>query len=253
MKVISLGLGVQSTALYLLSVSGMLEKADCAIFSDLGAEREATYQNLRLLLAQNFPIPIIVTFNDLYFALVQQRNSTGQRLASIPAFSESGGMLRRQCTHEYKIKPIQREIRKLHGLRPHQRMKPTEIWLGISTDEADRMKPSRDFNIVNRFPLLELGMSRSDCARIVEKQGLNPVKSSCVFCPYQSDHQWKALRDQPEDWQKALDVDTAIRDMSRRGMKDRMYLHRSKIPLERVDFEKQGELFTEECSGYCFL
>ena len=38
-----------------------------------------------------------------------------------------------------------------------------ELWLGISTDEAIRMKPSRDRWIQNRYPLIEAGMSRRDC------------------------------------------------------------------------------------------
>ena len=46
MKVISLGLGVQSTALYLMSSSGAVERADYAIFSDPGAEHPKTYELL---------------------------------------------------------------------------------------------------------------------------------------------------------------------------------------------------------------
>ena len=38
--------------------------------------------------------------------------------------------------------PVIKTTRKLHGLKPRKRMKPTEMWLGISTDEIERMKDS---------------------------------------------------------------------------------------------------------------
>ena len=45
LKVISLGLGVQSTAVYLMSSMGYkLPRADCAIFSDPQAEHYKTYE-----------------------------------------------------------------------------------------------------------------------------------------------------------------------------------------------------------------
>lgn len=253
MKVISLGLGVQSTALYLLSATGRFERADYAIFSDLGAERKQTYENLRILQGMELPIPIIVTENNLYRDILNQRTSTGHRFVSIPAFTIKGGMLWRQCTNEYKIRPVQREVRKLFGLRRGQRMRPVEIWLGISVDEADRMKPSPDYNVTNRFPLIELGLSRRDCAEILKEFGVPAAKSSCVFCPYQADASWKEIMSDPDSKEKALAADEAIRDMTARGIDDQVFLHVSRKPLKDVDFDKQGELFSEECSGYCFL
>ena len=38
MRIISLGLGVQSTAMYLMSSLGYIDRADYAIFADPGAE-----------------------------------------------------------------------------------------------------------------------------------------------------------------------------------------------------------------------
>ena len=80
---------------------------------------------------------------------------------------QGDGIGRRQCTTNYKIRPIRRRIRELLGLRPRQRVPAgttVELWLGISTDEAMRMKDSRDRWMTNRYPLIEAGMSRSDCA-----------------------------------------------------------------------------------------
>jgi hypothetical protein len=47
-------------------------------------------------------------------------------------------------------------------------------------------------------------------------------------------------------------VDKAIRDSSKRGSKDKMYLHRSLIPLKRIEFADQQELFMCE-EGFCGL
>ena len=55
-------------------------------------------------------------------------------------------MGRRQCTEHYKVRPIRRKIRELIGLRKRQRIPSgatIELWLGISTDEAIRMRTSR--------------------------------------------------------------------------------------------------------------
>ena len=113
MKIISLGLGVQSTALYMMSSLGRIDRADHAIFADPGAELPQTYQILEYLTdwaKYNDGIPIHVTDErNLYKDLLNQKK--GKRLASIPAFTESGGMVQRQCTGEYKINTVKKRIR----------------------------------------------------------------------------------------------------------------------------------------------
>jgi hypothetical protein len=69
------------------------------------------------------------------------------------------GMLRRQCTSDYKIQPIKKKLRELCniGYKKHfPKDKYIEQWIGISTDEIQRMKPSRDPYILNRHPLIEI-------------------------------------------------------------------------------------------------
>ena len=150
MKVISLGLGVQSTAMYLMSSLGHIERADYAIFADPGAEHPKTYDMLEWLLAWRFlnkGIPIYVEKKNLLRDTMRGTNSLGKKFVTIPAFSESGGMVQRQCTGEYKIWTVKDKVRELQGLKPRQRMKPCEMWLGITMDEASRMKESRMYNI----------------------------------------------------------------------------------------------------------
>ena len=258
MKVISLGLGVQSTALYFLSSIKMIKRADHAVFADPGAELPRTYEILEMLQEWakcNDGIPIhVVNKKNLLQDILKKQNSTGQRWASIPAFSETGGMVRRQCTSEYKIQPVIKKVRELHGLKPRQRMPKTEMWLGITLDEIQRMKESQLPRIDYTYPLIDQRMSRADCIKVFERFSFpTPPKSSCTFCPYHSDKNWKDIKDNhPKEWQQCVEVDHAIRDSSKRGLKDKMYLHRSLIPLERIEFADQQELFMCE-EGFCGL
>lgn len=91
-RILSLGLGVQSTALYYMSSMGELPRVDYAIFADLGKEKKKTIQYLKYLQdwqQENNGIPIIVIRKkNLYKDLLNSENSTGQRFSSIPAFTK---------------------------------------------------------------------------------------------------------------------------------------------------------------------
>ena len=111
LKIIALGLGMQSTALYLMSSKGIINRADYAIFSDPGAELPDTYQllkDLQIWQKRNNGIEIIVTKSDLYNDILS--DDIKKRDASIPAhvrnLEDQGGMLKRQCTSHYKIEPV---------------------------------------------------------------------------------------------------------------------------------------------------
>jgi hypothetical protein len=139
-------------------------------------------------------------------------------------------------------------------------------WIGISTDEAGRARKSDDESIIRRYPLLELGLSREDCKKIITDAGMKPVKSRCYFCPYIGD--WDAFRvDHPEAYEKAVILDRTIRDSTRAGVSNPVYLRRDCIPMDGVltDLEKgalqvlweadawEDQGFEEECEGICGL
>ena len=150
-----------------------------------------------------------------------------------------------------KVAPIRR------WLQANRNKQPVELWLGISTDEALRMKPSDVKYITNRWPLIELGMSRHDCKLWLEVHGLEiPPKSACVFCPFHNQAAWHELKISGNgDWEKAVEIDRAIRKT--RPPYD-LFVHPARIPLEEVDvrnLEDRGQLrlWDEECDGYCGL
>lgn len=255
LRVLSLGAGVQSTTLALMIARGEIEPVDCAIFADTGWEPRAVYDHLERLKSM-LPFPVHhVTAGDIRADAIAKTNSTGQRFASIPWFTLSPGgkmgMGRRQCTAEYKLRPLQRKVVELMGgKRPKG---GCEMLIGISQDEAWRMKPSRVQYIVNTFPLIERGMTRQDCLRwTAERQLPKPPKSSCIGCPFHSDDQWRALT--PDEMADAVEVDRAIRNQP--TMRAQQFMHRSLKPLDQVDLstaEERGQLnmFINDCEGMC--
>lgn len=258
MKILSLGAGVQSTTLALMAAAGELgEMPDAAIFADTGWEPKHVYDHLdrleKVLPFQLYRVSQGSLRKDIEGAL----NSTGQRFAAIPWFIKlpdgSPAMGRRQCTAEYKLRPIQRKVVELHnGKRPKS---GTEMWIGISTDEAIRMKPSRVQYIVNRWPLIERRMNRNDCKKWLERNGWDAPKSSCIGCPFHSNHHWRELKQNyPDEWADAVAVDELIR--TQRGIGKQQFIHRSLKPLDEVDLRSdaelgQGDLFGNECEGMC--
>ncbi|MFH1555304.1 MAG: hypothetical protein ABII76_10625 [Pseudomonadota bacterium] len=293
LRILSLGAGVQSTTLALMAAHGEIGPLPhCAIFADTAWEPRAVYDHLAWLMSGTvLPFPVhVVTAGNLREDLLD--GARGLRWASIPAFTrtvtpagapiavygedEDGediqigerilatdrvdvGMIRRQCTSEYKIVPIRRKVRELAGLTGrHSPVHPVvEQWIGISLDEVIRMKPSREAWQVNRWPLIERRMTRWDCLRWLDRHGYpTPPKSSCIGCPFHSDAMWRTLRDHnAEDWRDAVAVDHAIRT-GMRGMRAELYLHRSAVPLEQADLSNdtdrgQRDLFGNECEGLC--
>ncbi|WP_255789379.1 hypothetical protein [Mycobacteroides abscessus] len=167
----------------------------------------------------------------------------GTRLATP---TERHGMGRRQCTSEYKLKPIKVKVRELLGY-PHPTPVPRDVfaeqWIGFSTDEIHRVRDRLDVNYSRpRYPLLELGMSRKDCQRWLERAGWgHTAKSACIGCPFHGNAQWRELRDNhPEQWADAVDFDRRIRKggASANPLDGEAFLHRSRVPLDLAPIDR---------------
>lgn len=266
-RILSLGAGVQSSTLALMIAHGEIEPVDAAIFADTQWEPKPVYDWLNWLESEiqrlPHPFPIHrVTEGSLRENVLTKQNTTGGRFASVPwhMLTEAGDrvMGRRQCTAEYKLKPLRRKQRELVGLAKGQRTKKilAEVLIGISTDEVMRVKPNRDKFAKNAWPLIDKGMSRWDCLQWMQRKGYpSPPKSSCIGCPFHSDTEWRAIKADPESWADAVFLDEVIRE-PKRGLKSRQFMHRSCVPLSDVDFSTaedhgQTNLFNNECEGMC--
>lgn len=267
LRAISLGAGVQSSAMYLMAATGVLTpRPNVAIFADTQSEPPWVYEHLDFL-ERNFGhlIPIHRATSGSLEKNLYWGGEGRKGFAQIPAFlkgAERDGIGRRQCTFQYKIRPIERACRELLGLKKGQRAAGryrVEQWIGISTDEAHRAKPSDVRWIERRYPLLfDHPMRRGECLQWVEKNGFpKPKKSSCFFCPYHHDREWLDLkRNAPELWERACQIDDDLRSgkmESAQEMKGEQYLHAARVPLRVVALknENQTDLWGNECEGVC--
>lgn len=261
LRLLSLGAGIQSTALALLSAEGKLPRVDGAVFADTGWEPREVYNHLgrldSVLTEAGIPVHRVSVGNIRDDAL-----NPAHRFASMPLYVKNldggDGMIRRQCTSEYKLKPIKEMTRHLLGAPVGTRVKKglwAETWVGISTDERDRALLD-DTGALKRgdvsyqrltYPFIEtLGWSRADCITYLTARGWGATpKSACIGCPFHSQRQWRKLRDEhPDEWADAVDFDRAIRAGSARATENgkpllgEAYLHRSRVPLDLAPIDR---------------
>jgi len=275
LRVLSLGAGVQSSTVLLLALTGELPRLDACIFADTGWESRATYEHLTWLEHQaddQIPIYRVSAGHLPEQVLSAVGAATASHFGQPPFFvkrsdsearadgrkMDRGGKLWRKCTTDYKVIPIQRKLRSLLGYKPRQRIqKQVEQWIGISTDEAHRMRDSRDAWIAHRYPLIDLNMSRADCESWLTRHGYPiPPKSSCLGCPMHNRAMWIAMRDhQPEEWRDTVEFDRRLRTGKLPHVTGDAYLHYRMMPLaeavEATHPSDQLDLFGNECEGLC--
>lgn len=237
--VLSLGAGVQSTTVALMAAAGELPMPDCAIFADTQWEPAAVYRHLDWLETQ-LPFPVHrVTAGDI-------RDTIGsERYDDIP-WHVPGGMGRRQCTKVFKLYPIRRKVRELLGGKTPAG--GCVMWVGISTNEAHRMKQSTVAYIRNQWPLIDCSMSRADCIAKLARWGVEAPRSACCGCPYLSDADWQRRRSEPE-WSETVAISHRLADTGQ-------YMHRWLKTVDEIDFSRwqdrnQPDLFGSECEGMC--
>jgi hypothetical protein len=173
--------------------------------------------------------------------------------APIPVHTP-GGIARRQCTDKWKIRPIEVWLHKEFGRRT-----PLVAQLGMTIEEAHRIRDPRSPRNRNRFPLVDLRLRRSDCEEIIRMAGLPvPPWSACAGCPLQDQGRWRRVATEwPDDFAEAVELDHLIRERSIKRGTGPIWLSRMKKPLHLAFSSDQQVLFQEEddgsCeSGYCF-
>lgn len=306
LHIISLGAGVQSTAMALMASCGELSpEVNSAIFADTKDEPKKVYDHLGWLKSVlNFSIHVVEKGDLMADNIRVIRSKKSGKLymnGKIPAFtlSPSGkvGLLGRRCTPDFKIEPIHRKSRDLIGkdgyldwrkrhktdlkewaiqiekrkskdssysmaaeMELFRRMQEDALvvmWIGISTDEADRSKPSQKPWLRNTWPLLDANMSREQCENWIKSHGFPPApKSACKKCPFHSDEEW--AKQTSEEFLESVQYEKEMQlAAARQEVMDGVpYLHSSCVPLDKVDFKKapgyqQLSGFSNECEGLC--
>ena len=266
--VLSLGAGTQSTVLALMADMGWggLEKPDIAIFADTQWEPPSVYEHLDWLEKQLSYEVVRVSAGDIRENVLKGVTPDGGRFLDMPVFLTNPdgkeSIASRQCTNHYKIIPIHKKLRELLKLKPGRRAPmdvQVEMWMGISADEVSRKKPSRDEWITNRFPLIDMDLTRAHLYGWFAERYPGRVlpRSACIGCPYHNNMEWKWLKDNdPKSFQDAVFVDRAMREIP--NIRDIFvgegYLHRDRKSLDTVDLDRAedyDDFMSSECEGLC--
>jgi len=187
MIVLSLGGGIQTIALVAMAKMGLV-KFDEVVFADTGVEKPETYWYIKHYvepMLSELSVPFVVVkshLGTLYDHCWRQK-----LLPSVQT---------RWCTDKFKIRPIVK----------HYKGKSVEFLVGFSSDEQYRAaKPSP---MTRTFPLIEQGISTTDCVQIIKDYGLPvPLRSSCYFCVYEPYVEYNWLKNHhPELIEKALTI-----------------------------------------------
>jgi hypothetical protein len=264
-RFISYGGGVQSTALIVLAVKGDIAPIDAALFCNTGDDSEHPDT---LKFVREIMVPWAgergVTIHEIQRVTKGKNQTLWGRMIDhdrdslsepIPVYGWSGAPLSRVCTVDHKIRVLERWIKK------NCEHLPVETLIGISVDEIERAKPGESSYEIRRYPLLDLGLNRLDCAKVIADAGLPvPPKSSCFFCPFHSLLTWAELRrDRPDLFDKAAHLEDVLNQRRAKREKEPVYLTRKKMPLRDAVQVASDSLFPQnemagQCdSGYCFI
>lgn len=282
--ILNLGAGVQSTALYLMSLRREFNVPlfDYAIFADTGEEPEDVLHHVEWL--RSLKGPEILTrsaggrLGDDLIAGGSRRSRGTKGFASIPAYTKSRttgdvGLTRRQCTKEYKTEVIEKCVRQdIFGLKSKERIAGrffSHTYLGLSAEETRRVKNNLAiFEKMKRwqkvhFPLWQMGWHRHMIQTwLRDKVPHETPRSACTFCPFHDNAEWQRIKASPVDWERACHVDDMLRKGARaaQDMRGELFVHRSCVPLRdanlKTDESETHQLalsgvWATDCTGFC--
>ena len=242
----SSGGGVQSSAIAVLILKGLLPRPDRAVIADTGRETQDTWDYLDAVVnpalaridlqVERIPCPVPPSFF----------NPKGTLL--IPAYEIGQPKLSNYCSSYWK-----REKVKQWAIE--RGLVPAINWLGMSTNEINRIATPRASNWLLGYPLVFMvPRSREGCENEIEQFGWpRAPKSSCYNCPNKRNSQWRHTRDhRPDEFEKACQDDEFIRTI-----KPNVYIHESCVPLREADLGKDDDKVKQATfgcnSGDCFV
>ena len=195
-NILSLGCGVNSVALLVWAAQGKIQ-VDEAVFADPGSEEPETYEYW-----QNVIVPFCFD-NEINLARLNREGNLlkeeciEKKIIPIRAW--------RWCTDKWKIKVVRN-----YAFQKYGKEKEVNFIIGFSSDEKER---GEKCVLGNKYPLIEKGIDREGCKKIIQEvefthnkpKGLPiPVKSGCSFCVFKSREAWLSLlKNHPEKYAEA--------------------------------------------------
>ena len=191
-EMISFGAGVNSVAMTVMLVEGGWRGP--IVFADVGkAEHPDTYCYITYF-EKEYLKP-----RGLEVIRIEPGSPYHSKKAQLPLeqYCLQAGIIPllavRWCSVEWKRNPLQKWA-KAHSIDIQL--------LGISASEPRRVRDDPSV----RHPLVEAGIHRPECRRIIQRAGLlAPRKSGCFFCPGQALAGWRTLWfEYPELYKRAI-------------------------------------------------
>ncbi|MFB7242680.1 phosphoadenosine phosphosulfate reductase [Streptomyces populi] len=241
-KSFSFGGGVQSMAALVLAAAGELDYRTF-LMANVGDDSEHP-GTLRYLHAYAIPyakahglelvvLDRVMKRSGEVRTLYQDLTREGSRSLKIPVRMSNGAPGTRSCTASFKIKVVGDELKRRGATKDH----PATVGIGISLDEIHRANKRRcEPHERIEYPLLERGIRRIDCARIIRSAGLPvPPKSSCWFCPFHRPETWHDMRrNEPDLFEQACQLEELLNRRRDELGKDHVWLTRFNRPLRKA-------------------
>lgn len=259
LRSISYGGGVQSTALLVLAATGRIN-FPVFLMANVGNDSE---NNATLRYVDEYAKPYAADHGIELVVLDRVRRDgavetlwkrltrEGSRSLPIPVRMSNGAPGTRSCTADFKIKVTGRELKR----RGASADNPATIGIGISVDEIHRANNRRtEAHEQIVYPLLDLGLRRTDCARIIRDANLPvPPKSSCFFCPFHRPETWHdQRRNEPDLFEKSCQLEDLLNARRSELGKDPVYLTRFARPLREAIPDGVDVLpMFDEADGLC--
>ena len=150
-----------------------------SVFVNHGADYPETYEYVDYLKREGFEITVITP--PLYCGCTTIEQYTRK-------YKFYPGVFARWCTAHFKVIPFLKYIET-----------PAIVYIGYGYDEkqrAERRKKryKKENDVFYEYPLISARMNRKDCIAIINEHNLRvPIRSTCYFCPFQTDKQIRDL------------------------------------------------------------
>lgn len=268
-RAFSYGGGTQSTAALVLAAEGKID-FKTFLFANVGEDSEYP-GTLRYVAEYAEPFAALhgLEFKEVRKVLrtgetqtLLERIDASEKSIPIPVrMGKDGAPGNRTCTAEFKIRVIEKELRRRGATKENKAI----VGIGISTDEPGRVgsevDPRTEYQL-RHYPLYDLGLSRADCQQVILSAGLPlPPRSACWFCPFHTAEEWRKLaRRHPDLFEEAGRLERKLYRRGQRLGRGEFWFTRYGLPLgdlfhgnETVLFE-DDDLVSQEAgcdSGWC--
>lgn len=255
LQVLSMGGGVQSTAMLFLVKDGVIPKPDLVLHSDTGSELPETMDFIK-----NTIRPLCSELGIPFYIVSSHRGALHDYYMSKRSLPTIGI---RSCTADFKIHPQRRFVRSIVGNGRGKKL--VDFWLGITVDEENRAidKKTGERRTTSdvkwsgiKYPLLDINYSRRGCENANKRHGAVIGKSGCFMCPYMGKRSHLRVKELYPD---LFDISLQMEVLQRKRMQEEGKLHRYGLCKEGFleDIANLGEKYEEdsdcESDGGCFL